>query len=128
MAARKDNEASEITQTPQEAGGVERTAEPDASKVKGAEVVSKAGARLLERAEVVHNVAVGRVVTDVAPSDSDKDSYPHGTGAKYDDPPVRTSRPDIPIAESLGSGAGEHVPPNPDVYRDDGRIRDIVEG
>jgi hypothetical protein len=41
-----------------------------------------------------------------------------------DRPPVATTRFDEPVVLSLVTGAGAHMPPDPDVYDPEGRIRD----
>jgi hypothetical protein len=53
---------------------------------------------------------------------ADKSSAPGGE-AYPEDPPVRTTRPDVPIVTSLATGAGAHVPPDPDKYTPEGRPR-----
>lgn len=51
--------------------------------------------------------AAGAVtVTYETPSNADKTSNPVDNDAKANQPPVRTNRPDVPIAQSLGAGAG----------------------
>ncbi len=56
---------------------------------------------------------------------ADKTSAPgpySGEGAaEINDPPVRTNRPDVAIVGTLATGAGAHVPPNPDEVHPDGR-------
>lgn len=42
--------------------------------------------------------------------------------AKADDAPVRTDRPDVNIVQRLGHGMGEHVPPDPAKFDEDGRL------
>lgn len=43
--------------------------------------------------------------------------------AEANDPPVRTNRPDVPIVQRLGVGAGDHIRPEPDADFDaDGRF------
>ena len=51
-------------------------------------------------------------------------SYPGGE-AYPEDPPVRTTRPDVKILSSLATGAGQHVPPDPEKYDEMGRPRDV---
>ncbi len=41
--------------------------------------------------------------------------------AEANDPPVRTNRPDVPILQSLATGAGQHRPPAEDEIGPDGR-------
>jgi len=47
-------------------------------------------------------------VTEVTPAKADETSAPVPNDAKLNDPPVRTNRPDVPIADSLAAGAGAH--------------------
>jgi hypothetical protein len=48
-------------------------------------------------------------VTTVTPAKADESSAPGPFDAKQNDPPVRTNRPDVPIAQVLASGAGAHA-------------------
>lgn len=48
--------------------------------------------------------------------------------AEVHDPPVRTNRPDVPILSSLATGAGEHVPPDPETHDPDGRPKQPEDG
>ncbi len=61
------------------------------------------------------------IVNDPAPvAEADKTSAPGpyaGSGApKLHDPPLRSNRPDAELAVSLGQGAGQHVPPDPETH------------
>jgi hypothetical protein len=47
-------------------------------------------------------------VTETTPAKADETSAPVPNDAKLNDPPVRTNRPDVPIADSLAAGAGAH--------------------
>ena len=47
-------------------------------------------------------------VTTATPAEADKVSEPNASDAKANQPPVRTNRPDVPIAQVLSAGAGEH--------------------
>ncbi len=47
-------------------------------------------------------------VTTATPAEADKVSEPNASDAKANQPPVRTNRPDVPIAQTLAAGAGEH--------------------
>lgn len=72
---------------------------------------SKASAKIDE-----HDIgAVPAVVstTEEVPAKADESSYPGPNDAEIDQPPVRTHRPDVPIAQTLVAGAGEHQPPDP---------------
>jgi hypothetical protein len=67
----------------------------------------------------------GPIVVDegALPAEADKTSSPNPNDAKLEDPPVRTTRPDVPIAASSAVGAGQHVPPDPELYDEFGRPR-----
>lgn len=79
----------------------------------------------IEENEQVASSAVVSTTTNTV-SDADKSSAPgpyhpdHG-GPKLNDPPLRTNRPDVPIAHALSAGAGEHTPPSSDEVQFDGR-------
>lgn len=71
-----------------------------------------------------HEVAAPSVVqstTEVTPAEADKSSLPNASDAKAEDPPVRASLPDTPIAQSLAAGAGAHTPADPAVFDKEGR-------
>ncbi len=75
-----------------------------------------------------HEIAATSAVvstTEATPSVADESSAPgpyQGTDKpKINDPPVRTNRPDVPIAQSLVGGAGEHDPPDESEVGPDGR-------
>jgi hypothetical protein len=77
------------------------------------------------------NVAMAASVqstTEVTPAEQDKTSAPNALDAKNEDPPVRTSKPDTPIAQTLTAGAGAHTPPDPNEYDPMGRPRKAGEG
>ena len=57
--------------------------------------------------ETVAEVAVGSTTT-ATPAKADTTSNPIPNDAKPNDPPVRTNRPDVPIAQTLAAGAGAH--------------------
>lgn len=57
--------------------------------------------------EVEQAVGVGSVTTN-APANADKTSNPVNNDAEANQPPVRTNRPDVPIAQTLAAGAGAH--------------------
>src|SRR5262245_30075962 len=59
--------------------------------------------------------------TQVTPAEADKSSLPNASDAQVDDPPVRSNDPSVPIAQTLAAGAGEHTPPDPDVFDKEGR-------
>lgn len=73
-------------------------------------------------------------ITEVAPAQADKTSAPVHNDADANQPPVRTNRPDVPIARTLAAGAGAHegrsldhevdgVPVDADGLDADGRFR-----
>ena len=59
--------------------------------------------------------------TTVTPAEADKTPGSTAGDAKSEDQPVRTGRPDVPIAHSLAAGSGLHTPPDPKKYDNDGR-------
>jgi hypothetical protein len=77
----------------------------------------------IKEGEVV-GVPVVQSTTTETPAEADKTPMPTALDAKPEDPPVRASRPDTAIAQTLAAGAGEHTPPDPDVFGPDGRPRD----
>lgn len=64
--------------------------------------------------------------TTKTPSPADETPMPNHLNTDPDMPPVRTGRPDVPIAQVLTAGAGEHTPPDPDVYGPDGRLKETA--
>jgi hypothetical protein len=63
--------------------------------------------------------AGGTDTTDNAPKKADQTNEPIGNDAAPDDPPVRAALPDTPIATTLATGAGAHVPvDDPDIGPD----------
>jgi hypothetical protein len=67
----------------------------------------------------------GPILTAEPSHGADKTSIPGPSYPPAEDPPVRTTRPDVPIAVALASGAGEHTPPDLEKYTPDGRPRDL---
>jgi hypothetical protein len=62
--------------------------------------------------------------TEATPSPADETPMPNHVNTENEQPPVRTSSPDTPIAQTLVAGAGEHTPPDPKVFdRRAGRAR-----
>lgn len=59
-------------------------------------------------------------VTEEAPAQDDKVGAVIGD-AGPEDSPVRTQRPDQPIAAVMAGGVGEHKPADPDLFDRDGR-------
>lgn len=77
------------------------------------------------------NIVVGASVqstTKETPSPADETPAPNVLNTENEQPPVRTSRPDTPIAQTLVAGAGEHTPPDPEVFDKDGRPRSVSDG
>jgi hypothetical protein len=78
------------------------------------------------------NIKEGEVVgapvvastTEATPSPADETSMPNHLNTEHEQPPVRSSRPDVPLAQTLTAGAGEHTPPDPKVWGPDGRLID----
>ena len=62
-------------------------------------------------------------ITEVVPSEADATSAPNKVNTEHERPPVATARPDVPIAQTLAAGAGEHTPPDPAKFDKDGRPR-----
>lgn len=62
--------------------------------------------------------------TTATPSPADETPVPNAVNTENEQPPVRTSKPDTPIAQTLVAGAGEHTPPDPKVFGPDGRPLD----
>ncbi len=79
----------------------------------------------IEPGESVSVPAVDSVAT-VAPANADKTSAPNDNDAKANQPPVRTNRPDVAIAQVLAVGAGAHEPPDDPHVGADGRWYDDV--
>lgn len=91
---------------------VEVTMEQRISDAKGVEAAPPVGA------------AVQSITTTVpAASPGSKEVGPSAPDTEHEAPPVHTSRPDTPIAQTLAAGSGEHTPPDPAVYDRDGRLR-----
>jgi hypothetical protein len=61
--------------------------------------------------------------TAATPSPADETSMPNHQNTDSEQPPVRTAKPDTAIAQTLTAGAGEHTPPDSDVFGPDGRPR-----
>ena len=109
----QDKPAAEVTQEPAAVGATDA---PDVN-VKGAKLAH-------EDKQLAGGRTDGHILTGEPPADADKSSYPGPGDAKSEQPPVRTTRPDVGIAVSMSTGAGEHVPPDPDEYDAQGRLRD----
>lgn len=59
-------------------------------------------------------------VTHQAPTADDQQAAVVGD-AGHEDSPVRTARPDVPIAAVMAAGVGEHHPTDPEEFDRDGR-------
>lgn len=116
MASRNDE--TRVTQDAADSAGVEG-GPADEQSVKGAKLAHEDKALRGGRAD-------GAILTSEPKRSADKTSASGGE-AYPEDPPVRTTRPDVPIAVSMATGAGQHVPPDPEEYRPDGRVRDIAD-
>lgn len=117
MAERQKD--TEVTQAPADAGGVE-AGQQRQGKVRGAEHA------VPQESKVAGGRPDGPILTAEPKRDADKTSMPVPNDALPEDPPVRTTRTDVPIVAAMASGAGEHQPPDPDEYWPDGRPRDLT--
>jgi len=75
-----------------------------------------------EQFEKVVADGAGVTITNETPAEADETSVPNAMDAKADDAPVRTNRPDVPIAQVLAAGAGEHMPNTDPHIGADGRF------
>ncbi len=75
----------------------------------------------------VRELTTVQSTTTETPAEADKSSLPNAMDAKSEDPPVRASKPDTPIAQTLAAGAGAHTPPDPEEFAASGRPREIEE-
>lgn len=68
-------------------------------------------------------VATVQSVTEALPAESpaSKEVGPSAPDTENEAPPLHTSKPDVPIAQVLAAGAGEHTPPDPKEYDPEGR-------
>jgi hypothetical protein len=53
---------------------------------------------------------------------------PNELNTEGERPPVATQKPDVPIAQTLAAGAGEHTPPDPDEFDQAGRPKTAESG
>ena len=60
-----------------------------------------------------------------AASPGSKEIGPSPPDTEHEAPPLHTSRPDVPIAQTLVAGAGEHTPPDPKEFDSEGRPRSV---
>jgi hypothetical protein len=109
----KDQQAAEVTQAAVDAP----QASPADADIKGAEMAS-------DNKDLAGGRTDGQILTSEPPAEADKSSYPVAADAKSHQPPVRSTRADVPIAVSMASGAGAHTPPDPGEYDAQGRPRD----
>jgi hypothetical protein len=96
---------------------------------KAAEAAAKAAEDLgpgIEKGEAT--IANVQSVTHEVHNPEDETPMPNVLGTDTEDPPLHTARPDVPIAQVLASGAGEHTPPDPKEFDKDGRPRNISDG
>ena len=98
----------------------------DEKVLTDAERVEKAGDGI--EPGISHSAPAVQSTTEETPAEADKTSMPNAMDAKPEDPPVRASKPDTPIAQTLAAGAGEHTPPDPDEFGPDGRPLTKGEG
>lgn len=55
--------------------------------------------------------------------EADQSPYPTQKQPPQERPPFSTGRPDVPIVQSMVTGAGAHTPPDPGEFTPDGRPR-----
>ena len=77
------------------------------------------GAADIEAGNVVRS-PVTQSTTEATPREGDETSMPNKLETEPA-VPVSTQRPDEPIANTLAAGAGEHTPPDPQVFDKEGR-------
>lgn len=114
MAAKND-EAAEVTQT-----AADSPAGVDAGQVKPAADMS---AKEL-KAQILHAPDKDLHPAGAPAHAADKSPYPGPTIPPAERPPWATTRYDVPIVQSAVTGAGAHMPPDPAVYDEMGRLRD----
>jgi len=71
------------------------------------------------------SVAAVTSITEATPAEADKTSVPNALDAQNNEPPVRTNRPDVPVAQVLAAGAGKHEPRE---FNKDGVDKDGLDG
>lgn len=76
----------------------------------------------------IRAVATVQSTTEVTPTEADETPMPNALNTDPNTGFVRTARPDVPIAQTLVAGAGEHTPPDPDEFDKDGRPRSVSDG
>jgi hypothetical protein len=75
----------------------------------------------IKEGEVV-GAPIVQSTTEATPSPADETSMPNHQNTETEQPPVRTARPDTPIAQTLAAGAGEHTPADGAVWGQDSRL------
>jgi hypothetical protein len=87
--------------------------------------MARARAIASEGAEISEGEVVGAPVvqstTTATPTEASTTSTPNVVETDSEAPPLHTAKPDVPIAQSLAAGAGQHTPPDPDVFDEFGR-------
>jgi hypothetical protein len=114
------SQQSQQSQADQQQGEVVRNEDAQPMQVKPTADRSR---RDLE-ADVVNTGDIELGVLDEPEHAADRTSVPGPEYPPADRPPVATTRFDEPVVLSLVTGAGAHMPPDPDVYDPEGRIRD----
>jgi hypothetical protein len=76
----------------------------------------------IKEGEVV-GAAVVQSTTDSTPTLASETPMPNAVETDPEAPPIHTAQPDVPIAQTLAAGAGEHTPPDPDQFDEQGRPR-----
>jgi hypothetical protein len=56
-----------------------------------------------------------------AASPGSKEVGPSAPDSEPEAPPLHTGQPDVPIAQTLSAGSGEHTPPDPKKFDSEGR-------
>jgi hypothetical protein len=63
--------------------------------------------------------------TEATPTEASTTPMPNVVETDPEAPPIHTSKPDVPIAQALAAGAGQHTPPDPDEYDQAGRPKSV---
>ena len=113
MAEKKQQEGSVEAPTTGDAI-VDRQVKPIAERSKDEQV-----------ADLTHPEDIKKGVLKEPEHEADQSPYPAGEVPPQERPPFSTGRPDVPIVQSMVTGAGAHTPPDPDEFTPDGRPRDI---
>lgn len=113
MPAQKQSE-TEVTQTPQEAAGVEGAQAKPTEDMSAKEL----------KAVMTHEPDKELHSASDPKHPADQTSAPVALPTDPERPPVSTARPDVPVLRSLVTGAGAHRPPDPDKFDAEGRPKD----